>query len=198
MARPVTDQRPARDLRLVGGVSSAVAPSDGDLATRARRGDTDAFALLIGRYQAQFVRYARYMLGNREDAEEAVQDTFVRAYRGIGQCDPNRLSGWLYRILINRCRTAARRRLWWVRGAIDLDAAAGKMGREPADSGWRDELDRAVAGLPTKYREAFLLKHVDELSYQEMSGVTGASIPALKMRVSRACEQLRATLGESV
>jgi RNA polymerase sigma-70 factor (ECF subfamily) len=151
---------------------------------------------LIGRYQGQFIRYARYMLGNREDAEEAVQDTFVRAYRGIGQCDPDRLSGWLYRILINRCRTAARRRLWWLQGATDLEVAAGQPGRDPADLAWREELQRAVAGLPAKYREAFLLKHVDELSYQEMSGVTGVSIPALKMRVSRACEQLRASLGE--
>jgi RNA polymerase sigma-70 factor (ECF subfamily) len=168
------------------------------LATRIRRGDSDAFAILIGRYQQQFVRYARYMLGNREDAEEAVQDTFVRAHRAIDQCDPDRVGAWLYRILVNRCRTVARRRLWWIRGATDLEAAAGLASREPGTGAgaWRDELERAVSALPAKYREAFLLKHVDQLSYEEMNGVTGSSIPALKMRVSRACEQLRERLGD--
>jgi RNA polymerase sigma-70 factor (ECF subfamily) len=193
MPRAVTS---ARDLSLSTRVNSRVAPSDGELATRVRRGDLDAFAVLIGRYQARFVRYARYMLGNEEDAEEAVQDAFVRAYRAIDRCDPDRFGAWLYRILINRCRTAARRRLWWVRGATDLDAANGVGAREDGGNLWREELDRAVAQLPAKYREAFLLKHVDELTYGEMSGMTGASVPALKMRVNRACEQLRAALGE--
>ena len=178
------------------GVRLVVALSDGDLASRIRRGDLDAFAILIDRYQGQFVRYARYMLGNREDAEEAVQDAFVRAHRAMDQCDPDRLGAWLYRILVNRCRTAARRRLWWTKGATGLDAAHEIAAEPGSDLIWREELNRALAELPTKYREAFLLKHVDEMTYHEMSGVTGASVPALKMRVNRACEQLRNALGD--
>jgi hypothetical protein len=94
MPKDVTASQPhARDLAPPRGVSADVAPTDGDLVALIRRGDSDAFALLIRRYQGPFVRYARYMLGNREDAEEAVQDTFVRAYRSIEQCDPGKLGG---------------------------------------------------------------------------------------------------------
>jgi RNA polymerase sigma-70 factor (ECF subfamily) len=136
------------------------------------------------------------MLGNQEDAEEAVQDAFVRCYRALDRSDPERFGAWAYRILVNRCRTQARRRRWWSNGATDLDDAHGFGVPHPAaNQAWREEIGRALSLLPAEQREAFLLKHVDEMSYEEMTTVTGASISARKMRVSRACERLRATLG---
>jgi len=59
---------------------------------------------------------------------------------------------------------------------------------------WQEEIDRALAQLAPDQREAFLLKHVEELNYEEIAGLTGASVPALKMRVNRACERLRTLL----
>jgi RNA polymerase sigma-70 factor (ECF subfamily) len=136
------------------------------------------------------------MLGTREDAEEAVQDAFVRCYRGLDRCDPDRFGAWSYRILVNRCRTAARRRRWWWSRVDTVDRADAVPVAHPAgDAAWREEIGLALAGLSQEQREAFLLKHVEDLSYEEMSAATGASIPALKMRVSRACERLRTVLG---
>lgn len=101
--------------------------------------------------------------------------------------------------MVNRCRTAARRRRWWRLRISGLQQAAEVGIPHPAaGAAWREEIDRAVALLTAEQREAFLLKHVDDLSYHEMSAITGASVAALKMRVSRACERMRDLLGESV
>ena len=84
--------------------------SDAALVARTLGGDLRAYAALMGRYRDKFGRYAFHMLGNREDAQEALQDSFVRAYRGLGACrQPERFGAWLFRILVNRCRTVRRR-----------------------------------------------------------------------------------------
>lgn len=190
--RPEVTRIGFRDLWAPAGVFPGVASSDGDLVDRARGGDLEAFAVLVGRHRDRLLRYATHMLGSAEDAEEVVQDALVRAFRSLASCEPGRFSAWLYRILVNRCRTAARRRRWWWTRVADLDRAS-EVGAPDAGVGigWREEIERALRVLPAEQREAFLLKHVDELSYEEMSGITGASVPALKMRVSRACERLR-------
>src|SRR5690242_21226844 len=89
-----------------------VGTSDAALVRRVRAGDTDAYADLVARYRDRLGRYALHMLGNREDAEEALQDAFVRAYRSLARCeDPERFGAWLYGILVNRCRTTGARRV---------------------------------------------------------------------------------------
>ena len=163
-------------------------------------GDVAAFETLVARYRDRYARYAVHMLGSREDAEEAVQDAFVRAYRSLARCDdPERFGAWLFRILVNRCRTAgARRTRRW--RTIVQDEAAMLDAAEAADderTAWREEIDRALARLERDQREAFLLKHVEDLSYEEMSEMTGAGVSALKMRVKRACERLRVILREA-
>ncbi|TLY56785.1 MAG: RNA polymerase sigma factor, partial [Gemmatimonadetes bacterium] len=82
-----------------------VGRSDAALVRRVRAGDAAAYADLVARYRDRLGRYALHMLGNREDAEEALQDAFVRAYRSLARCDdPERFGAWLYGILVNRCR----------------------------------------------------------------------------------------------
>jgi RNA polymerase sigma-70 factor (ECF subfamily) len=135
------------------------------------------------------------MLGNREDAQEALQDSFVRAYRALVTCrDPERFGAWLFRILVNRCRTV-RRRLHRARqfdADLPDDIAAG--GDRPDSFEWRDEIGLALGRLRPHYREAFLLRYIEGLEYAEMSEMTGAKEPALRMRVKRASDQLRALL----
>src|SRR6267378_1795885 len=88
----------------------SVGTSDAALVRRVRTGDTGAYADLVARYRDRLGRYALHMLGNREDAEEVLQDAFVRAYRSLARCDdPERFGAWLYGILVNRCRTAGAR-----------------------------------------------------------------------------------------
>lgn len=177
-----------------------VEASDAELVRRVRTGDIGAYGALVARYRDRLGRYAVHMIGDREDAEEALQDSFVRAYRSLARCnDPARFGAWLYGILVNRCRTtgarAARRRRVFVHDADALNGAAHPDRADRLD--WTDAVNRALARLAPEYREAFLLKHVDDLDYEEIAEVTGAGISALKMRVKRAREQLQRLLREA-
>ena len=173
--------------------------ADAILVQRVLDGDTDAYAVLVGRYRPRYARFAVHMLGSEEDAEEALQDAFVRAYRALGRCeDPERFGAWLYRILVNRCRTHGGRRGRRERTFVADPAALLAASEEhPAERvAWREEIEVALARLDRMQREAFLLKHVEELSYEEMAELTGAGVSALKMRVKRACDRLRELLRE--
>ena len=173
--------------------------SDAPIVARVLRGDVEAYAELVGRYRDRYARFAMHMLGNREDAEEALQDAFIRAYRSVARCeDPERFGAWLFRILVNRCRTLGARRgrrarTFVVDEAALLDAAED----HPAErSAWREEISRALQRLRPDQREAFLLKYVEEMGYDDMSRLTGVGVSALKMRVMRACDRLRELLSE--
>jgi len=172
-----------------------VGTSDAALVRRVQTGDTGAYADLVARYRDRLGRYALHMLGNREDAEEVLQDAFVRAYRSLARCDdPERFGAWLYGILVNRCRTAGPRAARRARRFVhDPAALAGPDGRTE----WDDTVRWALARLPSESREAFLLKHVEELEYEDMARLTGAGVSALKMRVKRAREQLQTMLKEA-
>ena len=90
---------------------------DGSLVRRVLAGDSRAYAGLVERYRDTLIRYATRMLGNPADAEEALQDSFVRAYRSLAGCtDPDRFGAWLYGILVNRCRTYGARQRSGIRG----------------------------------------------------------------------------------
>ena len=171
---------------------------DLSIVQRAKRGDVAAFSSLVDFYYARCLRFAGHMLGNPQDAEEAVQDTFVRVHGALHRYDEfDRFESWLFRILANRCRTMmgreARRSKVLVYGDLPHDHGT------PPDAEatvWRDEIQTALAALPSAQREAFLLRHVEGLEYDEMGKITGAGVSALKMRVKRACEFLRLRLAE--
>jgi len=174
-------------------------PSDAAVVAQVLAGDVEAYGLLVARYRDSYFRFAVHMLGDPDEAEEALQDAFVRAYRSLAGCnDPSRFDAWLFRILANRCRTRGgrrgRREKTFVRDEIALASAAEEHPAERA--AWRDEIAHALAQLDAASREAFLLKHVEDLSYEEISERTGAGISALKMRVKRACERLRTLIEE--
>ena len=175
------------------------APTDAELVRRVLSGEVDAYAGLVARYRDRFGRFATQMLGNREDAEEALQDSFIRGYKALGRCeDPERFGSWLFRILVNRCRThgakRARRERTIVLDEIALQGAGVDGGTDAA--AWREAIEWALAKLDEGQREAFVLKHVEELSYEEMADMTGVGVSALKMRVKRACDRLRVMLQE--
>lgn len=171
--------------------------TDAELVARAAHGDADAFAAIVARHADDCARFARQMLGDPLDAEDAVQETFLRVYRSLGGYrDRGRFRGWLFQILVNQCRTTVRRRMRARRREVADDralAAAAVESHERRAEAW-DELQAALAGLDPTLREAFLLKHGEELEYSEMADITGASVSALKMRVKRACEALRQRL----
>ena len=172
--------------------------SDHAIIERVLSGEVDGYARLVDRHYDRCARIAVRMLGNREDAEEAIQDAFVRAFRALDAYeDRERFQAWLTRILVNQCRTvlARTRRRESVftdhdPDALDRIAMPGEMG-----DAWPD-LERALASLPAEQREAVVLKYADDLTYDEMARITGAGTSALKMRVQRAFARLRILLGE--
>jgi RNA polymerase sigma-70 factor (ECF subfamily) len=169
--------------------------SDAALVARTLAGDLDAYAQLIAQYRDPLGRYALYMVGNREDAQEAMQDSFFRAYRSLGECrQPERFGAWLFRIVVNRCRTAQRRLSRDRRFTGEMPPEVAANGDAAGSLEWREEISRALAQLRPHYREAFLLRYVEGLEYDEMAKVTGANQPALRMRVKRASDQLRELL----
>ena len=173
--------------------------TDAMFVRRVLDGDTAAFTTLVDRHAAACTRFATRMLGNREDAEDATQETFLRAYRSLARYEERQaFRTWLFQILINRCRTAAVRRQRRHRMfLVDDDAVASASVRPAAEaSDLRAELQRVVDALDPDQREAFLLKHVEQLSYDEMAAATGVGVSALKMRVKRACDRMQWMLRE--
>ena len=180
------------------GIDHVGAVNDADLVRRVLAGDSGAYAGLVARYRDRLGRYAVHMLGNREEAEEALQDTFVRGYRSLARCDANRFGAWLYGILVNRCRTAGARVSRRGRMFVHDEGALNGASLPSHNAAEFDDLVRwALGRLSAEHREAFLLKFVDDLEYEEMARLTGAGVSALKMRVKRAREQLQVILREA-
>jgi RNA polymerase sigma-70 factor (ECF subfamily) len=173
--------------------------TDAALVRRVLDGDARAFTLLVDRHLQPCLRFATRMLGSRQDAEDVAQEALLRAYRALATYDEeNSFRTWLFAILVNRCRTLLLQRSRYARRVVsDEDAMNGALsGNEARSTELRIEIERALAMLDPDQREAFLLKHVEQLGYDEMSAVTGAGVSALKMRVKRACERLQELLGE--
>ena len=177
---------------------------DRDIIRQVLNGDVEAFRHLVARHRERFARFAVHMLGDRDEAEDALQDAFVRAYRALASCrDPDRFDAWFFRILANRCRTRGSRRrrenLMFVRDPLLVASAPDDQPVLPAslEHDLPGRLAEALAQLDAASREAFLLKHVEELSYIEMSRLTGTGVSALKMRVKRAGDRLRRELEDT-
>jgi RNA polymerase sigma-70 factor, ECF subfamily len=172
---------------------------DATLVRRTLADDATAFGMLVDRHGPPCLRFAARMLGNREDAEDATQETLMRAYQSLGSYD-HRTSfrTWVFAILVNRCRTSMLRRS---RRERRMHTDGDHVSRASVASGIDDlhieiEIARALERLSAPLREAFLLKHVEQLEYTEIAAITGQRLSALKMRVRRACAQLAVALKE--
>jgi RNA polymerase sigma-70 factor (ECF subfamily) len=166
--------------------------SDSELVAAVVRGDLDAFTALVHRYRDTYTRYAVRMLGDRGDADDVMQRVWMRVYRNVANCrEPKRFGAWLYQIVVNECRTHLSRRTNRDRRFAEPTELERLVAGKDTDVLLRDEIQRALDALPDEQREAFVLKHVEQLEYEEMAEVTGAGVSALKMRVKRATGRLR-------
>ena len=179
--------------------------SDEALAERVRAtGDVAAFGALVTRYRARVVALARRMLAAQspDEAEDVAQEAFVAAYDkrlSFRRGEPFR--PWLYRIAVNRCldrlRAQSRRPALVEIAAVPEPAFAGG---DPVEALLTEEgeqrLSAAVAALPPKLRAVFLLRHLDDLSYEEIAAAVGVPLGTVKTHLFRARAHLRAALSE--
>jgi RNA polymerase sigma-70 factor, ECF subfamily len=177
---------------------------DATTISRAKLGDIDAFTAIVEAYHQRCLRFARSMLRNAEDAEDVVQDAFVRLYRALPRYEERqRFESWLFQILGNCCRTANtvhRRessRLTEDDAAVERLASPDEPGRV-FDHEWGEAVRSALVQVPDYNREIFLLHYIEGFGYEEIERMTGVRQSALKMRVKRAADQLRSLLAQEV
>lgn len=174
-----------------------------DVYARARLGESRAYAEILETYRPRFLRYATRMVGDQDAAEDIAQEAFVRAFQSFSQCTgPEVMESWMFAIVANRCRTTlqkrTRRERLFARFHRHEERSSAVEPATPVLSTTRANIARALDALSPEQREAFVMRHVDEMGYDEIARVTGAGVSALKMRVARAREVLRERLGEEM
>lgn len=177
---------------------------DHALVAAHRRGDGEAFAAIVGTYHAMLLHQARRQLGDPQDAEDAVQETLLRAYRGLdgfGTGGDWRLGAWLTRIMANVCTDQRRRRAASSALAVRLGPgtySSGDAGELASDPVALAAVTTALRRLPATQRQAFVLRAVDDLSFADIADQLGISEDNARARVQRARTALRHALDNSV
>lgn len=167
------------------------------MVRRVLRGEVEVYREIVRRYGDTLYRHAERMVGPT-DAPDLVQVAFLTGYRRLASCEPERVGGWLFRILANRCRDHLkdRRRTEVPLDEIEIPPTSGGPEEDLRRAELGRELRRALDRLTPEQREAFLLKHYEGHSYEEMARMLDVAPAALKMRVHRAREALRDIMEE--
>jgi RNA polymerase sigma-70 factor, ECF subfamily len=178
------------------------------LVERVRAGDVSAYDELVRKYERQIFRIAQHITQNREDAEDVMQDAFLKAYEKLDQFQGNsKFYTWLVRIAVNESLMRLRKRRTGKMVSIDedLQTEEGSVPRDFADwapdpeqnynqSELAEILRKTIQGLPQGFRVVFALRDVEGLSTEETAEALGLSVPAVKSRLLRARLQLRERL----
>jgi RNA polymerase sigma-70 factor (ECF subfamily) len=171
--------------------------ADQEIISRVLAGGRDDFSVLIQRYSDPLYRHALGMTGSPDVAEDILQMSFIKAYQHLAEVR-GRFDAWVFRIVANGCKDWLKniRRTHLSYDEDDQPTGYANPEEELDRSELRGDLDTALASLPPSLREAFVMKHVEGRSYEEMADLLGTTVGALKMRVHRAREALQALLEE--
>lgn len=181
-------------------------PIETRLARLARKGDQRAFAEIVELYKDKLYHLAYRMMNNRQEAEDVVQESFLRVFKNLDRYDENqKFSTWIYRIATNLCIDRLRKR----RPVYSLDAETDHEGLDgysmlPSDdrtpeselllSETQKLIRDAVETLPVKYKSIMILRYLQDLSLQEISEVLDLPVTTVKTRVHRGREYMRKKL----
>jgi RNA polymerase sigma-70 factor (ECF subfamily) len=173
------------------------AKHDQEIIQRVLRGSRDAFEVLVVRYSDPLYRHALAMTGSPDVAEDILQASFIKAYQHLGEVR-GRFDAWIFRIVANACKDWLKniRRTHVSYEEDDQPSTFATPDEELDRDELRSDLERALAALPPSLREAFIMKHVEGRSYEEMAELLSTTVGALKMRVHRARESLQHLLQE--
>jgi RNA polymerase sigma-70 factor (ECF subfamily) len=189
--------------------SQVVKADEPMLVAAAKAGDIPAFETLVGRYERKIFRLTQNITQNREDAEDAMQEAFLKAFQHLGEFQGNsRFYTWLVRIAVNQALMKLRKRRPNVVSLDeDLDTGEDMMPREVEDWGPSPEqryeqtelsgiLSNMIGELDPQFRVVFQLRDIEELSTEETAETLGLSVPAVKSRLLRARLKLRQKLNQ--
>ena len=189
-------------------------PTDLELVQKFQREhDQSAFDQLVERHSDRAFQLAYSILQNRQDAEEVVQDAFIRIYRSLSNFrGDSQFSTWMYRIVVNLCNNKFR----WnkVRGAnctisidaplsnaegdddlrLELPSSDASPNEQAEFADLRERLEKAMATLPESYRTAVMLRNVQQLDYEEIAKILDCAVGTVKSRINRGRELLRQAL----
>jgi RNA polymerase sigma-70 factor (ECF subfamily) len=162
------------------------------------QGNRDGFALLVDRYKDMACNVAYRLVGDRDAAGDMAQESFIAAYSSLADFRQGaKFSSWLYRIVLNKCKDHLRARRETV-GVDELREVLPCRQQTPEQAlssrQTSDAVQRALNALPLDYREVVVLKHIEELEYQEIADILGISVNALKVRAHRGREMLKQLL----
>jgi RNA polymerase sigma-70 factor (ECF subfamily) len=182
---------------LAAAAPQAAGDVDELVVARARRGDQDAFARIVGHYDHRLRALAFRLLGDRDRMDDVLQDVYVKAFRALPRFKgASALGTWLYRITYNACMDDLRRRP--ALEAVQYDDTAADPGAGPAETAVRRrDLAAALAALPPDQRAAVLLVDAYGLDYADAAEVLGVRSGTIGSRVSRARAVLRDALGDT-
>jgi RNA polymerase sigma-70 factor (ECF subfamily) len=181
---------------------------EADLVDRARAGDQQAFSTLVNQYERKIYRLALNITRNEEDAEDVLQDAFLKAYEHLDRFEGHsKFYTWLVRIAVNEALMKLRKRKGDRTVSLDEPMETGEETVMREIAVWEDNpeqrysreemqtiLDEAVASLKPDFRTVFTLRDIEELSTEETSEALGISVPAVKSRLLRARLALRERL----
>jgi RNA polymerase sigma-70 factor (ECF subfamily) len=182
--------------------------NEAKLVKRIKKGDQQAFVEIVNQYKDKLYNVAYRMLSNRQEAEDVVQETFLRMYSNIRQYDDSyRLSTWIYRITTNLCIDRLRKK------KVAIDSLDEEFTEQEGNSLYnrlssseptpeevtllqetQSIVQHAIDQLPPTYRAAILLKYIHDLSLQEISEILQIPVPTVKTRLHRGREALKAVL----
>lgn len=189
---------------MVGSTTRDTALADDDLVWRVRTGDQEAFAALVERHKRQIHALAYRMLGNTADAEDAAQETFVRAYTRLETYQPDgRFGSWLLAIASHWCidclRARGRRAPTVTLGAVIESERFITQLDSPEELALRwagfTEMQALLARLPASYRLVLTLRYYHDLSYSEIAAALGEPVSTVRMRLFRARAMLQRLVG---
>jgi RNA polymerase sigma-70 factor (ECF subfamily) len=170
---------------------------DRDLIAKARRGDVEAYNLLVSRWEKRIFNYLLRLVSNREDALDVSQDVFLKAYQSLPKLDdPARFSGWLFRIAHNEAFSLLRRRR--PEGEFTHEPRTSAPGARLLPIELSLAVESALGRLTEDQREAVLLKVYQGFKFEEMAEILGCPLSTVKSRLYTALDLLKTTLAPAL
>ena len=175
--------------------------TDNELIDVVRGGQTEQYAKIIERYQGKLFAYLYRLIGNRDEAEDLLQDVFIKAYKNLRSYDSSRkFSSWIYRIAHNEAvnfikRKSLKRFVSWEDISSTKDKLESSSNEESADGAWIrkesiKEVDDAINKLPIKYKQVLLLRYFSDKSYDEIGEILGKPVNTVGTLINRAKKKL--------